>query len=137
MDVEHIVGDVKDHSTREVLRSCQQFLAASELERATNKVCEYAKENLNAEFVDKKLDQFFNKLKCAAKVNLVFGFILINIEDGGFRYFYAHENDTLLDRSKLVCTRDDMAKLKDFLNIIDVKESRSREKMNTMWRFYK
>ena len=66
-----------------------------------------------------------------------FGFILKNIEDGGFRYFYAHENNTLLDRSKLVCTHDDLAKLKDFLNKTDVIESCSRERMNADWRFYK
>ena len=76
-------------------------------------------------------------LKGAAKVNLAFGFILKNIEDGGFRYFYAYESITLLDRSKLVCTHDDLAKLKDFLNQTDVIESCSREKMNTKWRFYK
>ena len=80
---------------------------------------------------------FFNNLKCAAKVYLAFGFILKNIEDGGFRYFYAHENNTLLDRSKLVCTHDDLANLKDFLNKTDVIESCSRERMNTKWRFYK
>ena len=66
-----------------------------------------------------------------------FGFILKNIEDGGFRYFYAHENNTLLDRSKLVCTHDDLVKLKDFLNKTDVIQSCSRERMNTKWRFYK
>ena len=32
--VEHIVGDVEDHSLREELRSCQHFLVDSELERA-------------------------------------------------------------------------------------------------------
>ena len=53
------------------------------------------------------------------------------------RYFYAHENNTLLDRSKLVCTHDDLAKLKDFLNQTDVIESCSRERMNTKWRFCK
>ena len=55
----------------------------------------------------------------------------------GFRYFYAHEHNTLLDRSKLVFTHDDLAKLKDFLNKTDVIESCSRERMNTKWRFYK
>ena len=80
---------------------------------------------------------FFNNLKCAAKVNLAFGFILKNREDGGFRYFYAHESNTLLDRSKLVCTHDELAKLKDFLNKFDVIEFCSRERMNTKWRFYK
>ena len=84
----------------------------------------------------KKLDQFFNILKCAAKVNLAFGFILKNIEDGRFRYFHAHENNTLLDRSKLVSTHDDLAKLKGFLNKTDVIDSCSRERMNTKWRFY-
>ena len=116
VDVEHIVGDVEDHRLREELRSCQHFLVDSELERARHKVWNYAVETLNETIVNEKLDHFFNKLKCAAKVNLAFGFILKNIEDGGFRYFYAHENNTLLDRSKLVCTHDELAKLKGFLN---------------------
>ena len=60
-----------------------------------------------------------------------------NIEDGGLRYFYAHENKTLLERSKLVCTQDNLAKLKDFLNQTDVIESLNRESANTKWRFYK
>ena len=137
VDVEHLVGDVDDHSLREELRSCQHFLVDSELERARHKVFNYAVETLNETIVNEKLDHFFNNLKCAAKVNLAFGFILKNIEDGGFRYFYAHENNTLLDRSKLVCTHDDLAKLKDFLNKTDVIESCSRERMKTKWRFYK
>ena len=68
---------------------------------------------------------------------LAFGFILKNKEDGGLRYLYAHENNTLLDRSKLVCTRDDLAKLKVFRNKADVIESYSRETMNTKWKFYR
>ena len=131
VDVEHIVGDVEDQRLREELRSCQHFLVDSELERARHKVFNYAVETLNETIVNEKLDHFFNNLKCAAKVNLAFGFILKNIEDGGFRYFYAHENNTLLDRSKLVCTHDDLAKLKEFLNKTDVIESCSRERMNT------
>ena len=137
VDVEHIVGDVEEQCLREELRSCQHFLVDSELERARHKVFNYAVEILNETIVNEKLDHFFNYLKCAAKVNLAFGFILKNIEDGGFRYFYAHENSTLLDRSKLVCTHDDLTKLKDFLNQTDVIESCSRERTNTKWRFYK
>ena len=94
-------------------------------------------ETLNETTVNEKLDLFFNSLKCAAKVNLVCSFILKNIEDGGFRYFYAQENNTLLDRSKFVRTHDDLAKLKDFLNKTDVIESCSRERTNTNWRSYK
>ena len=76
-------------------------------------------------------------MKFAAKVNLVFSFILKNTEDGGLRYFYAHETNTLLGRSKVVCTHDDLADLKNFLNKTRVIKSCSQKKMNTKWRFYK
>ena len=137
VDVEHIVGDVEDQRLREELRSCQRFLVDSELERARHKVFIYAVETLQEKTVNEKLDHFFNNLKCAAKVNLAFGSIFKNIEDGGLRHFYAHENNTLLDRSKLLCTHDNLAKLKDFVNKTDFIESCRRERMNTKWRFYK
>ena len=135
--LEYIVGDVEDHRLREELRSCQHFLVDSEVERARHKVFDYVVETLNKTIVNEKLDHFFNDLKCAAKVNLVFGFILEIIEDGGFRCFYAHENNTVLDRSDFVCTHDDLANLKDFLKKTDFIESCSRERMNMKWRFYK
>ena len=42
VDVEHIAGDVRDHSLREELRSCQHFLVDSELEKARHKEFSYA-----------------------------------------------------------------------------------------------
>ena len=69
-------------------------------------------------------------------MNLVFDFILKKIEGGEFRSFYAHENNALLDRSKLVCSHEDLAKVTDFLYKTDVIESCSQERRNTMWRFY-
>ena len=137
VDVEHKVGDVEDHRLREELRSCQHFLVDSELEKTKHKVFDYAVETLNETILNEKLDHFLNNLKCAAKVNLAFGFVLKFIEDGRFRFFHAHENNTLLDRSKLVCTHDDLAKLTDFLNKTDIIESCSQERMNTKWTFYK
>ena len=135
VDVEHIVGDVEDERLREELRSCQHSLVDSELETARHKVFNYAVETFNETVVNKKLDHFFNKLKCAAKVNLAFGFILKNVEDGRFRYFYAHKNNTLLDRCNLLCPHEYLAKLKDFLNKTDFIESCSRERKNTKWKF--
>ena len=85
VDVEQIVGDVEDHRLKEELHSCQHFLVDWELERARHKVFNYAVETLIETIVNEKLDHFFNNLKCAAKVNLAFGFILKNIEDGMFR----------------------------------------------------
>ena len=124
-----IINDVDDANLKEELRSFQHFLVNSELERSRHKVFNYAIDNLNAKSVDEKFDQFFYKLKGAAKVNLAFGLEMKNIEEGGFRYFYAHENNTLLDRSKLVCTHDDLAKFKDFLNKTDIIDFSGREWM--------
>ena len=136
VDVEHIVGDVEDHRLREELRSCQHFMVDSELERARHKVFNYAVKTFNETIVNKKIDHFFITLECAVKVKLAFGFILENTEDGGFSYFYAYEDNTLLDRSKLVCTHDDLARLKDCLNKKDVIKSCSQERMSTKWKFF-
>ena len=75
-----------------------------------------------------KLDYVFKELKCAAKVNLAFGFVLKNIEVGMCRYFYAHENNTFLKRAKLVCTQADMTNLKDRLQKLDIVDICTRER---------
>ena len=137
VNVEHIVEDIEDHGIREDLRCCQHFLVDSELERARHKVFTYAVETLDETVVNEKLDQFFNKMNFARKANEAFAFILKKIKNGGFRYFYVHENNTLLARSELVCTHDDLEKLKDFLNKTEVIESCSWEGMDTEWTFYK
>ena len=87
LNMEHIVGDVQDHSLRVELRSCQHFLVNSELDRAGHKVFKTAVKTLNETIVNEKLDQFFNNLKCSTKMNLAFGFNLKNLEEGGFRDF--------------------------------------------------
>ena len=61
--------------------------------------------------INGKLDLIFKGLKCAAKVNLAFGFFLKNVVDGLCRYVYAHENNTVMERSKLVCTPDNITNL--------------------------
>ena len=97
----------------------------------------FAVNNLTAQVIEEKLDRVLDKLKCVAKINLDLGFILKNIEVGKFRYFYAHENNTLLEQSKLVSNKDDMAILKEILKKTDVIESCTKERSNTKWRFLK
>ena len=97
----------------------------------------FAVNNLTAQVIEEKLDRVVDKLKCVAKLNLDVGFILKNIEDGEFRYFYAHEINTLLEQSKHLSNKDDMAKLKEILKKTDVIESCTKERSNTKWRFFK
>ena len=97
----------------------------------------FAVNNLTAQVIEEKLNRVLDKLKCVAKLNLALGFILKYIEAGKFRYFYTHENNTLLEESKHVSNKDDMAKLKEILKQKDVIESCTKERSNTKWRFLK
>ena len=119
------------------MRSGQHFSEISELERARRNVFNYAVETLNETNVNGNFDDFLINSKCAGKLNLAFQFNSKSIDDGGSRYFNALKNNTLLDPSELVCTQDDLSKLKDILSTTDVIEICSRERMNTMWKSYK
>ena len=135
--MEDIVGDVDDQSLREELQSCKHFLVDSEIQKGRHNVFIFAVNNLTAQAIEDKLDRVLDKLKCVAKLNLALGFILKNIEDGKLGYFYVHENNTLLEQSKLVSIKDDMAKFKKILKKTDVIESCTKERSNTRWRFFK
>ena len=135
--VQDIVGDVDDQSLREELQSSRHFLVDSEIQKRRHGVFNFVVNNITAQVIEEKLDRVLDKLKCVAKLNLDLGFILRNIEDGKIRYFYVHENSTLLEQSKLVTNKDDMAKVKEILKKTDVIESCTKERSNTKWTFFK
>ena len=107
------------------------------MEIGRNRVFNFAMSSFNIPLLNDKLDYAFKELKCAAKVNLAFEFVLKNIEDGMCRYFLAHENNTVIDRSKLVCTPDDIANQKEKLQKTDTIDLCTRERSNTKWKFHK
>ena len=109
----------------------------TELENGRHRVFNFAMSSFDMSLVNDKLDYVFKELKCAAKSNLAFGIVLNNFEDGMFRYFYAHENNTIMERSKLVCTQTDMTNLKDRMQKTDIVDICTRERANTKWKFYK
>ena len=131
IDVSNLLED-DDADLKEELQACQHFLVDSELEKGRHRVFIFAMSTFDISSINKKMDLVFNGLKCAAKVNqLAFGFVLKNVEDGSFRYFYAHENNTLMERSKLVCTPDNIINLKEKLHKMDVVDLCTRERGNT------
>ena len=73
-------ADPKDES-----QACQHFLVYSELEKRRHRVFNFAMSTFDNFLINKKLDLLFKGLKCAAKVNLAFGFVLENVEDGSCR----------------------------------------------------
>ena len=93
--------------------------------------------SFDVSLLNDKLDYVFKELKCAAKVHFAFGFVLKNIEDGMCRYFYAHENNTAMERAILVCTQADITNLKDRIQKLDIVDVCTRDRGNTKWKFYK
>ena len=63
--------------------------------------------------------------------------MLKNVEDRKCRYYYAHENITLLERSKVVANTEDLTKIKNLLTNTDVIASCTREPANLEWKLYK
>ena len=53
------------------------------------------------------------------------------------RYFYAHENNIIMKRAKLVCTQSDMTNLKHRMQKMDIIVICTHERTNTKWKFYK
>ena len=103
-----------DKNLEEELQSCRHFLVDSEIQKGEHSVFNFVVNNLTAQVIEEKLDRVLHNLKCAAKLNSFLFFILKNIEDGKLRYLYAHENKHLLEQSKVVSNKDDMAKLRRF-----------------------
>ena len=132
--VEDIPGVVDDQSLREELESCKQFLTDTEMENGRQRVFNFAMSSFDMSLLNDKLDYVFKELKCAAKVNLAFGFVLKNVEDGSCRFFHAHENNTVMERSKLVCTQADMTNPKDRMEKMDIVDICTRERSNTKWK---
>ena len=126
-----------DKSLEEESQSCKPFLVDSELEKGRQSVFNFVVNNITALVFEEQLDRVLDKQKCAAKLVLALGFILKNIEDGKFGYFYAHENNNLLEQSKLVSNKDDMAKSKAIWKKTDVIESCTKERSNAKSRFFK
>ena len=85
IDVEDKVGNVDDQSLREELESCKHFLTDTEMENGRQRVFNFAMSSFDITLLNDKFDYVVKELKCAAKVNFAFGFVLKNIGDGTCR----------------------------------------------------
>ena len=79
IDVEDIVGDVDDQTLREELESCKHFSTNTEMENGKHRIFILAMSYFDMSLLNDKLDYVFKELKCAAKVDLAFGFVLKKI----------------------------------------------------------
>ena len=90
------------------------------MENGLHKVYNFNLAELDSQIINAKLEKVFESLKCAAKINIALGFVLRNQENGQYRYFYAHENNTLFEKSHLLCTRGDLTTIQDKVDHCDL-----------------
>ena len=96
-DLNKILENEEDtDQLRDELNACQHLLTDTEMENGRHKTFNFHFSNLDLNLVNEKLDQVFEKLDCAAKINIALRFVLRNIKTGDYLYFYAHKNN--LDR---------------------------------------
>ena len=115
---------------KEELSACQDFLVDTEMENGRHKVFNFQMSKLDTKVINEKLEEVFNKLDPAAKINIALGFVLRE-----YRYFYAHENNTLFEKSHLLCTKADLITIQRTVEKFDIVEQCTQERQNTKWRF--
>ena len=130
-EVNNLLED-DDADLKEDLQACQYLFVDSEFEKGKHRVSNFTMSTLDNSLINRKLDLVFKRLECAARDNLASGFVLKIVEDGSCRFFWAHENNTIVERSKLVCTPDNIANQKK-----DIADLCTRQRANTRWKLYK
>ena len=120
---------------KEELSACQHFLVDTEMENGRHKVFNFQMSKLDTKIINEKLEEVFNKLDSAAKINIALGFAFRNIETGEYQYFYAHENNTLFEKSHLLCTKADLITIQKKVEKFDIVEQCTQELQNPKWRF--
>ena len=90
---------------------------------------------LHTKTSNQKLEEVFNRLDSAAKINIALRFDLRNVETGEYRYYYAHENNTLFENSHLLCTKADLITIQGKIEKFDMVQQCTQERRNTKWRF--
>ena len=103
------------------------------MENGRHRVFNFKLSNLDPNEINEKLKEIFEKLNCAAKVNLALGFILRNVDTDEYRYFYAHENNIFFEKSHLLCSKADLVSLQDRVEKMDLVETCAQERENTKW----
>ena len=117
------------------ISTCQQFLVKTETQNGGHKIFNFQRSKLDTTLIKEKLEEVFRKLDSAAKINIALGFVLQKIETGEYRYLYAQKNNTLFEKSHLLCTKVDLITIQGKVEIFDIVEQCTQERQNTKWRF--
>ena len=89
---------------KECVSACQIFLGEMEMENGRHNLFNFQLPKSDTKIMNEKLKDFFNKLTSAAKVDIALIFVLRNVQTGEYRYYFAHENNPLVEKLHLLRT---------------------------------
>ena len=107
-----IVGDIDNQSLKKEIENSKDVLMESDMQNMRQRVFKYAKEILDANILNQELDRVIKKLKCVADQKVPFGSVLKIVEDGICQFYYPHQNNTLMERSKFVANKEVVVEIK-------------------------
>jgi hypothetical protein len=85
--------------------------------------------------IKRQLETIFQQQKNAFKINFSFGYVLRNVE-GDLRYFYAHNNESILESPFVMSTLTDLNQLVRKLEEMDFLQKVFMQRPNTTWSVY-
>ena len=120
---------------KEELSACQLFLVDREMENGRHKVFNFQMPMLDTKIISEKLEEVFISsilpLKSTLLRVLFFEILrLVNIDIST-----PLENNTLYEKSHLLCTKTDLITIQGKVEKIDIVEQCTQERQNTKWRF--
>ena len=92
--------------------------------------------NSTYEELHNHLRDIYQRMNNSFKINMAFGFILKNVEDESYRYFYAHNNAGIFDTPKTISNANDLINLFQSLKQIDILQQLFLKRPNTKWTVY-
>ncbi|XP_069109836.1 LOW QUALITY PROTEIN: uncharacterized protein [Argopecten irradians] len=93
-------------------------------------------QELSIETLEGQLTDIFRQQNKTFKLNFSFGFALNDV-DGEMRYFYPHNNETVLDQPVLIANLGDIRRLIDRLRETDILQTIFVQRPSTKWRVYR
>ena len=126
--------DKNNEQLQQELSACHYFFDNTEMENWRHRVFNFKLSKLDPSEMNKKLKEVFEKRNCAAKIDLSLGYIT---KCGHRRLprFYAHENNTVFEKTNLLCSKRQIVSLQERLEKMDMVVTCAQEMENTKWRY--
>jgi hypothetical protein len=80
------------------------------------------------------LDYIYKKETLAFKINMTFGFILKNVEDGKLRFFKPYINQNILETPFTISNKKHLEKLKELIKSLDLIHQINKTRENTKYK---